>query len=173
MAFWFQKKPGLALGIAAAGGAFGQGMMPYICGLIVEGQGWESAYQTIALIYLIVGIPVALLIRESPLRAAEAESEADTLRTTTLPEKEVIIWISCAIIFCCLCMAVPIVHLVPLLTDDGFSLEFATSVLMVLMFCGVVGRVLGGKLCDVIGALPAYILMYIHNLAFIPDEIIR
>ena len=159
VAFWFQNKPGLALGITAAGGAFGQGIMPYICGVIVEGQGWESAYQTVALIYLIVGIPVALLIRESPLRAATSDSEADTLRTTTLPEKEVIIWISCAIIFCCLCMAVPIVHLVPLLTDDGFSLEFATSVLMVLMFCGVAGRVLGGKLCDVIGALPAYLLM--------------
>ena len=56
-------------------------------------------------------------------------------------------------------MAVPIVHLVPLLTDAQFSLEFATSVLMVLMFCGVAGRILGGKLCDLIGALPAYLLM--------------
>ena len=56
-------------------------------------------------------------------------------------------------------MAVPIVHLVPLLSDKGFSLEFATSALMVLMFCGVAGRVLGGKLCDIIGALPAYLLM--------------
>ena len=68
-------------------------------------------------------------------------------------------FLACAIIFCCLCMAVPIVHLVPLLTDLNFSLEFATSVLMVLMFCGVLGRVLGGKLCDVIGALPAYLFM--------------
>ena len=84
VAFWFQNKPGLALGITAAGGAFGQGIMPYICGLIVEGQGWESAYQTIALIYLIVGIPVGLLIRESPLRAAEAESEADNLRLSLI-----------------------------------------------------------------------------------------
>ena len=56
-------------------------------------------------------------------------------------------------------MAVPIVHLVPLLTDANFTLEFATSVLMVLMFCGAFGRVLGGMLGDYIGALPAYILM--------------
>ena len=56
-------------------------------------------------------------------------------------------------------MSVPIVHLVPLLTDAEFTIEFATSVLMVLMFCGAFGRILGGKLGDVIGALPAYILM--------------
>jgi MFS family permease len=159
VAFWFRNKPGLALGITAAGGAFGQGIMPFICGLIVETQGWQSAYQSVALIYLFIGIPIALLIRESPLRSEMNGTQLEETRTTTLPEKEVIIWISCAIIFCCLCMAVPIVHLVPLLTDAQFSLEFATSVLMVLMFCGVAGRILGGKLCDVIGALPAYLMM--------------
>jgi predicted MFS family arabinose efflux permease len=58
-------------------------------------------------------------------------------------------------------MAVPIVHLVPLLTDANFTLEFATSVLMVLMFCGAFGRILGGMLGDFIGALPAYMLMSI------------
>ena len=46
-----------------------------------------------------------------------------------------------------------------MLTDAEFSLEFATSVLMVLMFCGAFGRVLGGKLGDVIGSLPAYMVM--------------
>ena len=30
-------------------------------------------------------------------------------------------------------------HLVPLLTDTGFSLEFATRILMVLMICGAFG----------------------------------
>ena len=161
VAFWFRTKPGLALGITAAGGAFGQGIMPFICGLVVETQGWQSAYQIVALIYLVVGVPVALLIRESPLRSEINDMDAENTRTTSLSEKEIITWISCAIIFCCLCMAVPIVHLVPLLTDAQFSLEFATSVLMVLMFCGVAGRILGGKLCDIIGALPAYLLMSI------------
>ena len=60
--------------------------------------------------------------------------------TTDFPlsEKEVVAWISFAVIFCCVCMSVPIMHLVPLLTDAGFPLEFATSVLMVLMiFAGI------------------------------------
>ncbi len=56
-------------------------------------------------------------------------------------------------------MAVPIVHLVPLLTDAGQSVEYATRILMLLMLCGALGRILGGKLGDSIGALPAYMLM--------------
>ena len=74
-------------------------------------------------------------------------------------EKVAVAWISAAIIFCCICMSVPIVHLVPLLTDRGISLNSATQVLMVLMFSGAFGRVLGGRLGDTIGALPAYMLM--------------
>ena len=79
--------------------------------------------------------------------------------TFVLAEREVIAWISLAIIFCCTCMAVPIVHLVPLLTDTGRTLDQASTVLMVLMFSGALGRILGGKLGDLIGPLPSYMLM--------------
>ena len=56
-------------------------------------------------------------------------------------------------------MSVPIMHLVPLLTDTSFSVEFATKVLMVLMIFGAFGRIFGGILGDYIGPLPGYILM--------------
>jgi len=58
-------------------------------------------------------------------------------------------------------MAVPIVHLIPLLTDTGFSPKFASQVFMVLMFFGIFGRIFSGKLGDILGALPTYILMSI------------
>jgi MFS family permease len=56
-------------------------------------------------------------------------------------------------------MSVPIVHLVPLLTYTGWTMEFGTRVLLVLMLSGGVGRIAGGKLCDLIGVLPAYMVM--------------
>ena len=157
--FWFRNNPGLALGITAAGGAVGQGIIPFICGKIIESNSWQEAYFFMAIIYLIIAFPVALFIRESPWREQARTSLEQEQRDVPLSEKEVIFWICSAVIFCCICMSVPIVHLVPLLTDINFSLEFATSVLMVLMFCGAFGRVLGGKLGDMIGALPAYIIM--------------
>jgi len=157
--FWFRNNPGLALGITAAGGAVGQGLIPYFSGIIIETDGWRAAYYFMAIIYLAIAIPAALFIRESPWREQARTSTEEEPRDFPLSEKEAITWLCSAVIFCCICMSVPIVHLVPLLTDAEFTIEFATSVLMVLMFCGAFGRILGGKLGDTIGALPAYMLM--------------
>ena len=157
--FWFTHKPGLALGITASGGAVGQAVVPYLCALSLEQYGWQTTYMLSAACYLALALPVALLIRESPSREQARLQMVDEVRTFPLSEREVIVWISVALIFCCTCMSVPIVHLVPLLTDSGFSLDQATTVLMVLMFSGALGRILGGRLGDLIGALPSYMVM--------------
>ena len=157
--FWFQQRPGLALGITAAGGAVGQGLMPFCAGLAINAYGWQSAYVILAISYFCIAFPIAFLIRESPTRQAAARQQNHVPTDFPLGERQAVAWISGAIVFCCICMAVPIVHLVPLLTDQGHSVEFATGVLMVLMFSGAFGRILGGRLGDSIGALPAYMLM--------------
>ncbi|MEC8075008.1 MAG: MFS transporter, partial [Pseudomonadota bacterium] len=157
--FWFTHKPGLALGITAAGGAVGQAVVPYLCALSLEANGWQTTYIFSAIAYLALALPVALLIRESPGREAARMNGNAPQHTFVLAEGEVIAWISSAIIFCCTCMAVPIVHLVPLLTDAGRTLDQASTVLMVLMFSGALGRILGGKLGDLIGPLPSYMVM--------------
>lgn len=156
--FWFRQRPGLALGITAAGGAVGQGIMPLSAGIAISAYGWQTAYLIIAVGYFCLAFPMAFLIRESPTRQ---NTYVVTLASEHLPvdEKIAVAWISAAIIFCCICMSVPIVHLVPLLTDQGMPVDSATQVLMLLMFSGALGRVLGGKLGDSIGALPAYMLM--------------
>ena len=157
--FWFRENPGLALGIAASGGAVGQAFIPHLSGYLIDSSGWQSAYVNLALIYGVTAFPIALLIKESPWRESARDQVVPEPRSFPISEKEVVIWISVAVIFCCVCMSVPIMHLVPLLTDASFSLEFATQVLMVLMICGALGRIFGGILGDYIGPLPGYILM--------------
>jgi MFS family permease len=159
VAFWFRKNPGLALGVSASGGAVGQGVLPYVAGYAITSYGWQSAYVILAWTYLIIALPIAFLVRESPWREQARLTPVSEERDFPLSEIEVIIWISAAVIFCCNCMSVPIVHLVPLLTDTGWTMEFATSVLLVLMLSGGAGRIAGGMLCDRIGALQAYLLM--------------
>ena len=165
--FWFRENPGLALGIAASGGAIGQAFIPHISGVLIESGGWEDAYIKLAIIYIIIAFPVSLLIKESPWRITARTEDEPESRDFPLSEREVVAWISFAVIFCCVCMSVPIMHLVPLLTDAGFTLEFATSVLMVLMICGAFGRIFGGILGDRIGALPGYILMSLGQTVFV------
>ena len=165
--FWFRENPGLALGLAASGGAIGQALIPHLSGILIENSGWKSAYIDLAIIYILIALPISFLIQESPWRISARTDTSQEDTDFPLSEKEVVAWISFAVIFCCVCMSIPIMHLVPLLTDKGFSLEFATSVLMLLMFCGAFGRIFGGMLGDYIGALPAYILMSLGQTVFV------
>ena len=165
--FWFKENPGLALGLAASGGAIGQAFIPHLSGILIESSGWKLAYVNLAVIYIFISFPIAFLIKESPWRINARNQEEEEERSFPLSEREVVAWISVAVIFCCICMSIPIMHLVPLLTDKGFSLEFATSVLMILMICGAFGRILGGMLGDYIGALPGYILMSLGQTVFV------
>ena len=96
-----------------------------------------ECHVSLALIYLAISLPISLLIKESPWREEARKDEVEEERNFPLSETAVVVWISLAVIFCCVCMSVPIMHLVPLLTDKGFSLEFSTFVLMLLMICGL------------------------------------
>ena len=165
--FWFRENPGLALGLAASGGAIGQAFIPHLSGILIESSGWKAAYIDLAIIYILIALPISFLIKESPWRISARTDSEQGETDFPLSEKEVVAWISFAVIFCCVCMSIPIMHLVPLLTDKGFSVEFATSVLMLLMFCGAFGRILGGMLGDYIGALPGYILMSLGQTVFV------
>ena len=165
--FWFRENPGLALGIAASGGAVGQAFIPHLSGILILSYGWQSAYIYLALIYISISFPISLLIKESPWRVDARSDAISEERNFPLSEKAVVAWISFAVIFCCVCMSVPIMHLVPLLTDKGFSLEFSTFVLMLLMICGAFGRIFGGMLGDYIGALPGYFLMSLGQTIFV------
>ena len=165
--FWFRENPGLALGIAASGGAVGQAFIPHLSGILILSYGWQSAYIYLALIYISISLPISLLIKESPWRVDARSDAISEERNFPLSEKAVVAWISFAVIFCCVCMSVPIMHLVPLLTDKGFGLEFSTFVLMLLMVCGAFGRIFGGMLGDYIGALPGYFLMSLGQTIFV------
>ncbi|MEH6524557.1 MAG: MFS transporter [Sneathiella sp.] len=159
---WFTDKRGLAIGVVAAGGAFGQGVFPFMARLITSGYGWDTAYLVLGLIFLIMGLPLAWMVRESPSRIAAINNPNDhSAPQDHYPMKpaEVISWLGLAILFCCQCMAVPIVHVVALTSDMGFDPKTAASIFMVLMISGVVGRIAGGGLCDRLGALRTYALM--------------
>ena len=78
--FWFTHKPGLALGVTAAGGAMGQAVVPYLCALCLDLYGWQNAYVIIAVGYLALAVPVGLLIRESPTREQSRQQNVSETR---------------------------------------------------------------------------------------------
>jgi len=42
--FWFEKHKGLAIGLVAAGGAAGQGVVPFCAQLLITNYDWQSAF---------------------------------------------------------------------------------------------------------------------------------
>ena len=158
---WFRRNPGFALGIMTAGSGVGQGVVPFVTRMLITDGGWQNAYTTLGIAYLVIGLPITFLVKESAarLQALSADGKVADEEAFVLPPQEVVAWLSFAVIFCCICMAVPIVQLVPLVSDRGVDPELAAGVILVLMLTGAVGRVMAGKLSDMIGALQAYIIM--------------
>ena len=159
---WFKNNVGLALGLTFSGSAIGQGVVPYIARYLIDNFGWETAYSTLGMAYMILAIPIALLVRDNPQRKEIQSNPSLNQKEDTsilLPPVIVVTWISLAVIFCCIAMSVVVVHLVPLLTDFGITSEDAVVIFMTLMFAGAIGRILGGKLADLVGPLKSYIVM--------------
>jgi MFS family permease len=156
---WFNARKGLAIGIVTAGGAFGQGIVPYLGRLLITEFGWRDAMLALGVSYFAVLFPLMFLLRPAPVadhpldQAARADGNFwNVPHAITLP------WLAVAALFCCICMAAPQVHLVPLGIDLGCSPQTAAGLLLTMMVTGVFGRLFFGWLADRTGGLRAYFL---------------
>jgi MFS family permease len=136
---WFSRNKGLALGIVSAGGALGQGLVPYFARYLMIFSGWRGAYTTLAVIFWAVLLPLALLIRTPPRLAKDRNASASgnprgTEEVYPIAPAKVVIWLSIAVIFCCICMATPIIHVVALASDMGFDSQSAVGVLSLIIY---------------------------------------
>ena len=167
---WFGAGVGLAIGITSAGQALGQGGVPYATALLINEVGWREALLVLGIVMLVVLIPLSLLIREAPSGTRSSPSHtphvADDLPPILSPNV-VIVWMSAAVIFCCICMSVPLIHVVPLAQDRNIALDDAAGILFVMLIAGIFGRVAFGRLADMIGAIRAYWLASFWQTALV------
>jgi MFS family permease len=154
---WFDARKGLAIGIVTAGGAIGQGIVPYLVQMLITAFGWRSAALCIGVGYFVILFPLVFLLRSPPVLGGPAGQAARADQNLWgVPHAITIPWLSLAGVFCCVCMAVPLVHLVPLGIDVGCSPQTAAGLLLSLMTAGVFGRLFFGWLADRIGGLSSY-----------------
>lgn len=165
---WFNARKGLALGIVTAGGAIGQGIVPYVLQLLMNELGWRTAAFWLGIGYFVLLFPLVFLLRSAPasagLRGTAQRSESNLWG---VPHNVTIPWLSLAAIFCCVCMAVPLVHLVPLGIGLGCTPQVAAGMLLSLMIAGVFGRLFFGWLADRIGGLSAYFIASLSQTAVV------
>ncbi len=152
---WFPAGAGLAIGIASAGQAIGQGGVPFAAAFLIEALGWRGAMLMLGVISLAVLVPLALLMRDPVSSGGRGNAPANE-EAPPLPAGTVVPALSAAVLLCCTCMSVPLIHLLPLIQGYCISAPDAGGVLFVMLVAAIAGRVAFGKLADVIGPIPAY-----------------
>ncbi len=154
---WFPVGAGVAIGIATAGQALGQGGVPFLSAYLIRAYGVAAAFGITGGAMLALLVPLALLLRQPPEVTAANATNAAAAKGSTLPVNTVVWRMSIATIGCCTCMSVPLIHLVPLVQDIcGVPLDQASGVAFAMMLIAIAGRIGFGRLADMIGALPAY-----------------
>ncbi len=151
---WFRTGAGLAIGIASAGQAVGQGLVPYGSGYLIETVGWQGALTCLGVLCAVTLIPLSFLMIEPPKTSVTTATQSDG--GVTLSPRLVLPALSIAVLGCCAGMAVPLIHLVPLIQlVCGVGAE-AGGPLLLMLVTAIAGRIFFGRLADTIGPLRAW-----------------
>jgi MFS family permease len=155
---WFERQRGLAVGIVTAGGALGQGVLPFLSNLLIDQLGWRLAFASVGLAMsstLVLTLPFV-----TRPEAAKATSMAAVYRATHQQSRErlQLATLALAAFLCCACMGVPLVHLASFVGMVCGSPAIGATSLLVAMLSGAIGRVCFGLIADRLGYLPSYAL---------------
>jgi sugar phosphate permease len=161
---WFKQHRGLMVGLFAAAASAGQ--LVFLPSLIklMEAQGWRSGIMLMGVVMLIVLVPTAIWMRDSPaamgLRAVgDNGSDAPQAGAAALPEQKTPLrealrtrdfWLLATSFFVCGYTSNGLVgtHLVPHALQCGFSADTAASAFALMGMMNVVGTLGSGWLSD-------------------------
>ena len=171
---WFDKKRGLALGVASAGAGLGPlAMAPFATYLIAEFD-WRMAFIIIGLIAWLIVIPLSRLLRRDPYEIEALPDGVKAHTDDTRNEKSYVqlaglsllqalrtrsFWLVMFIFFFFASgLFLVLTHLVPHVTDIDFSAVEAATVLSLAGGATIAGRLLLGIASDRLGRKAAAII---------------
>jgi MFS family permease len=155
---WFNRRRGLAVGVVTAGGALGQGVLPFLANMLIDEFGWRFAFVGVAAAMLIA-LALALPYIRYPAGAKVLPGQAVLVTGARRDGEQLqLVILSAAALMCCACMGVPLVHLASFVSMVCGSPTLGATSLLVAMLSGTVGRICFGAIADRLGCLPSYAL---------------
>ncbi len=164
---WFDRKRGLALGLSSLGIGLGTMVMAPFATYLITNYSWHTAYLVIGLIAWAVVVPLTRFLKRDPREVGalpdgvkighlEPPVETETSPLAQHPLLSIVhnhnFWIFASIWFLFAgCMFLIFTHLVPHITDLGFSPLEAATVLSIIGVASLPGRLLMGIASDRIG----------------------
>jgi MFS family permease len=149
---WFERRLGTALAIVMVGAGLGAMILPVIAQTVVTRSGWRSAYLTLGILALLLGLPLSwryVRDRDTPKAKDKVTEVQHTGLTWQQGLRTIPFWIIVAVLFVSsISMNGAITHLSALLTDRGITAGNAALCASVLGGTSILGRVVTGWLLD-------------------------
>ena len=174
---WFNKKRGLALGIALSGSGVGGVLLSPVVASLLSAVGWRGTYVALAILIAVTVLPFTLFVVRfqpsdkglAPLGEAPAPA-GSAVELPGLSQKQAMrtpaFWVlGIAIIVTAIAVNSMLINLTPYLTDVGMSLASASLLLSVSSGLVIVGKLVSGRLLDKINLRVMIIALGVCNMA--------
>lgn len=158
---WFLRHRGIAVALIASGNYLAGGLWPLFLSDILLDQGWREAYQILAQLTVVVIIPLSLLLRRKVPDSAHQIAGALALQNSAkihLSARQFQILLGIAGVACCVAMSMPQVHIVSYCVGLGYGPAVGVQMLSVMLFGGVVSRIVSGLVADRLGGVRTVLL---------------
>ena len=155
---WFAANRALASGIAIAGIGAGNIAGPLLAAWWIGLYGWRGAFVALAVFVLVLGASAAALIRTKEKTSTREKLPgiplSEALRTKPF-------WLLYAsLVFSCVGLFVPIVHLGPYAQDIGYTEAQGVTLVSLIGLGSLLGRFTVGPFADRLGRRPSLAAMY-------------
>jgi MFS family permease len=171
---WFEKRRGLALGMASIGAGMGPLVVAPFATYLISAFDWRGSFTVLGIIALVVVIPLSLPLRRNPQEVGLLPDGADFSASEAVPQKTIVsadylsprqavrtrsFWLMLGtfLLYSAYLLTI-LTHLVPHVTDLGFSAAEAAAVLSVAGGATIIGRVFLGVASDRLGKRGAVML---------------
>jgi MFS family permease len=185
---WFERRRGLALGIAGSGPGLGMIVIAPLATFLISTLDWRTAYIVMGLIAWLLVIPLSFLLKRDPHSIGalpDGTKLSSQLGQKSLPNSEhikkpqeglslpqslrtksfwsfILIWVTFGFTIFFIST-----HMVPHVTDLGFSPLEAASILSLIGVAVLVGRIIFGIISDRFGRKGSLILCAVIRAAML------
>jgi MFS family permease len=145
---WFTANRALASGLAVAGIGAGNFAVPLLAAWWIELFGWRNAFVALAIFALVPGGAAALAI-DAPPREKAGPREGTALRAALRSREFALLY--AAMVFSCIGIFVPMVHIAPYAQDLGYSEAQGVALVSLIGLGSLIGRFTVGPFADRLG----------------------
>jgi MFS family permease len=189
---WFVKKRGLAVGITSSAGAIGGVILAPFSALLLLQFDWRISFIILGAISLVILVPVSQLMKRDPGEIGllpdgiepEMEhgkspgplmiSQQDGLALSESSKTRQFWFLAMIWLFLAVSVQMVLAHVIPHAKDQGISPIDAAFIISLIGVGAVLGRVIDGRLSDIVGRkLPAITSGIIQVAALISLIFIR